>query len=124
MHVIPYSQIREAVAKIPSGYYWMRPTDDDNALIMAAVNQGIDSRLEAGYLHARGDRYQWRNSRIEWHLSPESLPVLLRRLLETEEEHACSLASAIINSLDLDDGSDVVEVVPDREFVPSIAFIT
>lgn len=56
-----------------------------------AVNQGIDSHLEACFVRARGDNYEVEDvlignkavhRRLNCHVSAESLPVLLRRLTE------------------------------------------
>ena len=71
--------------------------------VLAAVKQGIDSHLEACFIPDRGDKYEWGERKagksvlcrtLECSISPESLPVLIRRLFESgdeageDEEHA------------------------------------
>lgn len=67
-------------------------TDEIKAVI-AAVNEGIDAHLEACYCPERGDRYEGGTRKagrlvlcctLDCHVSPTSLPVLLRRLCESE----------------------------------------
>lgn len=92
---------------------------DDAKIVQAAVNQGIDSHLEACFVPARGDRYtvkrqpgivgDARGSELDCLVSAKSLPVLVRRLLEMDPEgegtdgsmadHAWSLASSICETL-------------------------
>jgi hypothetical protein len=90
--------------------------------VIAAVNQGIDSHLEACYCPGRGDRYEGGKRRagklllchsLDCQVSPESLPVLLRRLCElgTTEEVAdagMSLADAILLTLGFDEWGQFV----------------
>ena len=61
--------------------------------MIEAVNEGIDSHLEACYCPDRGDRYEGGKRKagklvlcrtLECSISPESLPVLLRRLCESD----------------------------------------
>jgi hypothetical protein len=61
--------------------------------VIAAVNEGIDAYLEACFCPDRGDRYEGGKRKagklilcrtLECSISPESLPVLLRRLCESE----------------------------------------
>jgi hypothetical protein len=61
--------------------------------VVAAVNEGIDGHLEACYCPERGDHYgggQRKSGKLvlchslDCRISPESLPVLLRRLCESE----------------------------------------
>lgn len=79
----------------------LRSHDERNAIVHA-VNQGIDSHLEACYVPARGDRYDNGGRGMECLVSAESLPVLVRRLLEDGDEHAMSLASAICSTLEIE----------------------
>ncbi len=85
---------------------------EDRQVIIAAVNQGIDSHLEACFVPERGDRFRLHTPpgtrgsisgpRLECQLSPESLPVLVRRLLGSGEEQAESLAASICQTLDIE----------------------
>jgi hypothetical protein len=74
--------------------FTMSLTDSDEIkAVIAAVNEGIDAHLEACYCPDRGDRYEGGKRRagkltlcrtLECVVSPESLPVLLRRLCESD----------------------------------------
>ena len=73
-----------------------------------AVNEGIDSHLEACYCPDRGDQYDGgqRKARklvlchtLECSVSVESLPVLLRRLSDLKDEAGPRLASDILTVL-------------------------
>lgn len=91
--------------------------------VRAAVNQGIDAYLQACYVPDRGDVYDandryivaqentkfWKKGDKVVHthalnirVSRESLPVLVRRLMESEDEAAQSLASDICDSLNIE----------------------
>ena len=98
--------------------YTMSLTDTDEIrAVIAAVNQGIDSHLEACYCPGRGDSYELGTRTagklvlcrtLECRVSPESLTVLLRRLyeLDTDEDIAeagMSLADAILLTLGFDE---------------------
>ena len=88
---VDYETIRQAVNGEP---FTMSLTDEDEIrAVIAAVNEGIDAHLEACYCPDRGDRYEGGNRKagklvlcrtLECSISPESLPVLLRRLCESE----------------------------------------
>ena len=83
--------------------YPMRLIPDDADVVMAAVNQGIDAHLEACFVPDRGDSYEWSDTgRLNCNVSPESLPVLIRRLLESGDENAEYLASGICETLDIE----------------------
>jgi hypothetical protein len=99
-------------------HYTMSLTDTaEIKAVIAAVNQGIDAHLEACYCPGRGDRYEGGGRMagklvlchsLDCHISPESLPVLLRRLYEldtTEDvaDAATSLADAILMTLGFDE---------------------
>jgi hypothetical protein len=79
----------------------------DIEAMMAAVNQGIDSHLEACFIRERGDQFEHRErkvgSRCVGHvlackISQESMPVLLRRLFEGQEPDQ-RLAQDILDNL-------------------------
>lgn len=90
---ITYDAVRAAMK---GESFTMSLTDKHEiAAVVAAVNQGIDSHLEACFVPERGDTYGggertigklvvWRTMDCE--VSVESLPVLLRRLFELEHE--------------------------------------
>src|SRR6266550_3894829 len=101
-----------AIAKAaPKAGYAMSLVGDQQPVI-AAVNQGIDSRLEACFVPARGDRFMFQTpegirgkisgARLECLLSPQSLPVLVRRLMESGDDAAESLASSICQTLEIE----------------------
>ena len=101
----------EAVIEACDGQdFPMQLVGEDTEELQAAVNQGIDSHLEACAIAGR-DTYTWLtvgigNSKItatklHCSVSPESLPVLLRRLFEADP---CSnLGSGILGSLGFND---------------------
>ena len=88
---VDYETIRQAMAGEP---FTMSLTDTDEIkAVIAAVNEGIDSHLEACYCPDRGDRYEGGKRRagklvlcrtLECVVSVESLPTLLRRLCESD----------------------------------------
>ena len=88
---VDYETIRQAMNGEP---FAMSLTDEDEIrAVIEAVNEGIDAHLEACYCPDRGDRYEGGNRKagklvlcrtLECSISPESLPVLLRRLCESE----------------------------------------
>jgi len=90
-------------AQAPDGPYPLDAAPSDAKLIMDAVNQGIDSHLEACFIPDRGDLYYWTDGgRLRCRISPESLPVLVRRLLESESEQAQNLGACICETLELE----------------------
>jgi len=106
-------QLEAAIAKAaPRAGYTMSLVGEDRHKVIAAINQGIDSRLEACFVPARGDRFRVRTPpgirgrisgpRLECRLSPKSLPVLVRRLMESGDERAESLASDICQTLEIE----------------------
>lgn len=88
---VTYQTIREAMNGEP---FAMSLTDTDEIkAVIGAVNQGIDSYLEACYCPDRGDRFDGGQRKagklvlchsLDCSLSPESLPTLLRRLSESD----------------------------------------
>jgi hypothetical protein len=88
---VDYETIRQAMANEP---FTMSLTDEDEIkAVIAAVNEGIDTHLEACFCPDRGDRYEGGDRKagkltlcrtLECTVSVESLPVLLRRLCESE----------------------------------------
>jgi hypothetical protein len=80
----------------------MTLTGTESPAVIDAVNQGIDSRLEACFVPDRGDSYNRVGRRLECEVSKESLPVLIRRLLEADGEEGLMLASAICETLEIE----------------------
>ena len=68
--------------------------------ICAAINQGIDSHLEAVEFTPEYNVAPHGRARIT--LAPKSVRVLVRRLMESESEAAQSLASSICETLDIE----------------------
>jgi len=96
----------------PKAGYPMSLVGKDQQTVIAAVNQAIDWRLEACFVQARGDRFKFQTPegirgsisgvRLECNVSPQSLPVLVRRLIESGDEAAGALASSICQTLDIE----------------------
>jgi len=88
---VSYEAVRAAMDGQP---YTMSLTDTDEIrAVIEAVNQGIDSHLEACFCPDRGDRYEGGRRKagklilcrtLECCVSVESLPTLLRRLFELD----------------------------------------
>ncbi len=88
---VDYETIRKAMNGEP---FTMSLTDSDEIrAVIEAVNEGIDSHLEACNCPDRGDRYEGGERKagkltlcrtLECIVSVESLPVLLRRLCESD----------------------------------------
>lgn len=88
---VSYEAIRTAMNGEP---FTMSLTDTDEIqAIIVAVNQGIDAHLEACFCPDRGDRYDGSKRKagklvlchtLECVVSVESLPVLLRRLCDSD----------------------------------------
>ncbi len=88
---------------------------DEKAAVMRAVNQGIDSHLEACYAPHLGDSYKPGKrtagnevlcTTLECKVSRRSLPTLIRRLSEQtygEDDEAEGLADSILATLGIDD---------------------
>jgi len=102
----------EIVRAAPKAGYHMSLVAEDRQRVIAAVNQGIDAYLEACFVPGRGDSFRLKTPpgirgtisgpRLECKVSPESLPVLVRRLMESEDENAESLASDICQTLEIE----------------------
>lgn len=81
----------------------MQLVGEDAQVVMDAVNQGIDSHLEACFCPDRGDSFAWSGSRLYCHVSCESMPVLLRRLSEIDSDAAMSLRSSILETVGIEE---------------------
>ena len=118
---VDYDTIRRAMANEP---FTMSLTDSDEIkAVVAAVNEGIDAHLEACYCPDRGDRYGGGERRagklvlcrtLECVVSVESLPVLLRRLCESDlgdpevEAEGNRLASDILMVLGINEYGEYI----------------
>jgi hypothetical protein len=119
---VDYETIRQAMNGEP---FTMSLTDEDEIrAVIEAVNEGIDAHLEACYCPDRGDRYEGGNRKagrlllcrtLECSISPESLPVLLRRLCESElggdpevQTEGNRLASDILSVLGINEYGEFV----------------
>jgi len=102
-----------AIAKAaPKAGYHMSLVAENRQKVIAAVNQGIDAYLEACYVPARGDSFRLQTPpgirgrisgpRLECLISVRSLPVLIRRLMESGDEQAESLASSMCQTLEIE----------------------
>lgn len=120
---ITYDQIREAMNGEP---YTMSlvSQEEDAGPVAEAVNQGIDSHLEACFVPDRGDVFEHGTREIggvihtvtmECVVSVESLPVLLRRLTESDDENAWMLASDILGTLEIHVDTGCFEIVSENE---------
>jgi hypothetical protein len=112
-----YEDVRQAMKGAP--YPMSLTGTEEIASVITAVNIGIDSHLEACFCPERGDSYTGGERRagkfllcrtLECRVSPESLPVLLRRLTEMDfggdsamQDAGMSLAEAILSTLQFDD---------------------
>ena len=106
---VTYKAVRRAMVGQP---YTMSLTDTDEIrAVVDAVNQGIDSHLEACFCPQRGDRFEGGKRTagrftlcytLECVVSPESLPVLLRRLSEGDDA-GMMLAGDILMTLGFDE---------------------
>ena len=103
-------ELRAAIiSAAPARGYPMSLAGEDAQAAVEAVNQGIDASLEACFVPERGDRYAcgFRQlggeprgpARLEAMVSPESLAVMVRRLLESSHTAAASLAAGICQTL-------------------------
>ena len=112
---VTYETIRTAMIGEP---FTMSLTDSDEIkAVIAAVNEGIDSYLEACFCPDRGDRYDGGKRKLgklvlcrtlECSVSPESLPVLLRRLCNSDNEAGNRLTSDILTVLGINEYGEFV----------------
>ena len=96
------NQLKQAIIdECPLNGYHMTLAHEEANCVIEAVNQGIDSHLEACYIPDRGDVYTSLNKLI-CKVSPESLAVLIRRLMSSDNEQSLQLASTICSTLDIE----------------------
>ena len=88
---VTYQTIRKAMDR--ATFTMSLVEEDEIRAVVLAVNQGIDSHLEACFCPDRGDSYEGGKRlagklvmcrTLECTVSEESLPVLLRRLCESD----------------------------------------
>lgn len=100
----PVSEIKAALAAQCNGRpYSMELVGEDAQVVSDAVNQGIDAHLEACFCPSRGDSFTWSGSRLYCQVSCESMPVLLRRLSEFDNDAAMSLRSSILETIGIEE---------------------
>ena len=75
--------------------YPMSLVGDEQRVVVAAVNQGIDARLEA----LTDTTYFWNSSRLELSVGDDDVPVLIRRLVEMGDDEADNLAEIMVGQL-------------------------
>lgn len=118
------NRIRQAMTDEGLTHYTMSLVGDDIQAVIDAVNIGIDAHLTACNCPDRGDSYElggrsitatsdtkhWKKGNklqltqtLECKVSAESLPVLLRRLDNGDDESAGSLRSAILSTLGIEE---------------------
>lgn len=83
---------------------------EDAKALVTAVNQGIDSRLEAV---CHGSTFEWVDHKLasgqiiarklHCSITPADMLVILRRLGESDTEEAMSLRSGILTTLDIEE---------------------
>jgi hypothetical protein len=99
-------------AAAPKQGYRMSLVGEDSRKVITAVNQGIDAHLEACFVPDRGDRFISNTSqgipgkmscaRLDCEVSPQSLVTLVRRLMNSGDPAAESLASSICQTLGIE----------------------
>lgn len=112
---VTYAEVRKAMNGEP---FTMSLTDSEEITsVVQAVNEGIDSRLEACFCPGRGDRYDGGKRiagklvlcrTLECVVSVESLPVLLRRLCELDDSAGMRLASDVLYVLGFNESGHFV----------------
>jgi hypothetical protein len=112
---VSYDTVRQAMNGEP---FTMSLTDEDEVrAVIEAVNEGIDGNLEACHCPDRGDRYEGGKRKagklvlcrtLECVVSVASLPVLLRRLCDSDVEAGSQLASDILMVLGINEYGELV----------------
>jgi hypothetical protein len=112
---VSYATVRKAMGNEP---FTMSLTDTDEIhAVIEAVNQGIDSHLEACFCTERGDSFNGGQRKagklvlcgcLDCSVSPDSLPTLLRRLCESANEAGNRLAGEILMVLGINESGKFV----------------
>ncbi len=84
---------------LPNRKYHMDLVGDDAQVVIDAVNQGIDSYLQA----IIGSYFNVSGNRMSCEVTVNDLCVLLRRLFEDGSENAWSLRSSILTTLEIEE---------------------
>lgn len=92
------SAIKSHCAHLPSYPIECHESSEDCEAIRDAVSQGIDSHLEA----IRFTEFSGQYGKRGLALNPETLHVLIRRLMESDNENAQNLASAICGTIGIE----------------------
>jgi hypothetical protein len=90
----------ESEAKEQAPIFKMSLVGENAQCVIKAVNIGIDSYLEA--INQEGDTFYQNGHFLMAQVSPESLRVLCRRLMESGNDEAQSLVSGICQTLDIE----------------------
>ena len=102
----PPNIIRAAVhCQCPNGYRMeLPPSGKDFATLLAAVNQGIDSHLEAvtGMTELAPDA-SILGTRRRFIFTPDAMAVICRRLAESSDDNAASFRISILSTLDIEE---------------------
>jgi hypothetical protein len=80
---------------VPDIFFYMNLVGQNLAAVTACINQGIDSRLE-GFTADNSDFYSTGRGLYCEFYNTHGLQIMIRRLLELENESAESLADTII----------------------------
>lgn len=88
---------KELTAAIGTEAYEMQLTSQDGEVVTAAINQGIDSHLEA----VRFEQFD-AGHKLGIRIEPDSMHTLLRRLTEIDDDHANDLVSSILYTLNFE----------------------
>jgi len=103
----------EVIIERAPDHFTMELVGEAGQVVEQLVNQGIDAHLEACFIPDRGDSYEWVEHKLKdgtvfavklhCKVSRESLPVLLRRMLEDDGDEALSLRVDILEQLDIEE---------------------
>lgn len=80
-------------------YYPMELVGEDKDIMIDVINQGIDSHLEA----CTDTAHNWLGNRLGLSISKNDMLVILRRLLESENENAFSLRTGILSTIGIEE---------------------
>lgn len=94
--------IKVEASKLGQSYPISMRGGEDFEAVKAAVNQGIDSHLEAINIVSQHEETDTLGKRWFGEFAPETMHVLVRRLMESGTEAAESLASSICGTLNIE----------------------
>lgn len=90
-------ELEGAIKRASTEPYPMELVGDDAVSVTNAINQGIDSHLEA----VTASQFK-AGHKLGLKIDPRTLHVLIRRLMESDDEKALLLASAICQTLNIE----------------------